>query len=170
MAARSSSSCSGNLDEQTWWRVNTTGQGRPLAEGVNSDAPGEGPGFAAGGRSCIDPPNPSIDLTELPLVDRPDRERFLGRDSVSRLVAAVLAEQDDEWQYGERSYLSETSMRRLLNTLTGVPDPQTHVLPLAARPKNTVQRGLTCLDAPFSQNCPSLMQDSTQEREEITDG
>lgn len=43
---------------------------------------------------------------------------FPNRDSVTRLIGAVLLEQHEEWQYGERRYLSETSMRRLLNTLT----------------------------------------------------
>lgn len=57
---------------------------------------------------------------------------FPNRDSVTRLVGAVLAEQHEEWQYGERRYLSETSMRRLSNTLTGASDPQPHVLPLNA--------------------------------------
>ena len=42
---------------------------------------------------------------------------FPDRDSVTRLVGAILLEQHEEWQYGERRYLSETSMRRLLDTL-----------------------------------------------------
>jgi transposase-like protein len=47
---------------------------------------------------------------------------FPDTNSVIRLVGAVLAEQNDEWGYGERRYLSETSMRRLWHTLLQ-PDP-----------------------------------------------
>ncbi len=50
---------------------------------------------------------------------------FPDRDSVTRLVGAILLEQHEEWQYGERRYLSETSMRRLLDTLHHQP-PDTH--------------------------------------------
>ena len=42
---------------------------------------------------------------------------FPDRDSVTRLVGAVLHEQHEEWQYGERRYLSEISMRKLVDTL-----------------------------------------------------
>lgn len=37
--------------------------------------------------------------------------------------AELVAEQHEEWQYGERRYLSETSMRRLLSTLA-TPSPE----------------------------------------------
>jgi hypothetical protein len=47
----------------------------------------------------------------------------------TRLVGAILLEQHEEWHYGERRYLSETSMRRLVDTLL---DRTTHPLPLTA--------------------------------------
>jgi len=42
---------------------------------------------------------------------------FPDRDSVTRLIGAVLQEQHEEWQYGERRYLSELSMRALVHIL-----------------------------------------------------
>jgi transposase-like protein len=42
---------------------------------------------------------------------------FPDRASVTRLIGAILLEQHDEWQHGERRYLSDTSMRRLVHTL-----------------------------------------------------
>ena len=42
---------------------------------------------------------------------------FPDRQSVTRLIGAVLLEQHEEWQYGERRYLSETSLRHLTHTL-----------------------------------------------------
>ena len=38
-------------------------------------------------------------------------------------VGAVLLEQHEEWQYGERRYLSDISMRRLTNHLRQDPEP-----------------------------------------------
>ena len=46
---------------------------------------------------------------------------FPDRNSVTRLIGAILLEQHEEWQYGERRYLSEISMRKLLVTLTDKP-------------------------------------------------
>lgn len=43
---------------------------------------------------------------------------FPDRGSVTRLIGAILLEQHEEWHYGERRYLSEVSMRRLIDTLT----------------------------------------------------
>ena len=42
---------------------------------------------------------------------------FPDRDSVTRLIGAVLQEQHEEWQYGERRYFSDISMRKLIHTL-----------------------------------------------------
>jgi hypothetical protein len=42
---------------------------------------------------------------------------FPDRDSVTRLIGAVLQEQHEEWSYGERRYFSDTSMRKLVHIL-----------------------------------------------------
>ena len=42
---------------------------------------------------------------------------FPDRDSVTRLIGSVLLEQHEEWQYGERRYLSQASLRRLTDML-----------------------------------------------------
>ena len=47
---------------------------------------------------------------------------FPDRGSVTRLIGAILLEQHEEWHYGERRYLSETSMKQLLNTLDHNPN------------------------------------------------
>ncbi|NAZ17802.1 IS256 family transposase [Glutamicibacter soli] len=59
---------------------------------------------------------------------------FPNRESVTRLVGAVLQEQHEEWFYGERRYLSEISMRKLLHTVRREAEPVTGsgVLPLSA--------------------------------------
>lgn len=59
---------------------------------------------------------------------------FPNRESVTRLIGAVLQEQHDEWQYGERRYLSEISMRKLITVLNGdsTVDPVGVVMPLTA--------------------------------------
>jgi transposase-like protein len=55
---------------------------------------------------------------------------FPDKASVTRLIGAVLAEQNEEWQYGERRYLSEISMRRLWHTLTDDTTQQPILTPL----------------------------------------
>ena len=59
---------------------------------------------------------------------------FPNRESVTRLIGAVLQEQHEEWQYGERRYLSEISMRKLVTVLHGQTevDPVGVVMPLTA--------------------------------------
>ena len=59
---------------------------------------------------------------------------FPDKASVTRLVGAILAEQNEEWQYGERRYLSEVSLRRLWHILHDdpTPHPTLTVLPIAA--------------------------------------
>ena len=53
---------------------------------------------------------------------------FPDRNSLTRLIGAILIEQHEEWHYGERRYLSETSMRRLIDTL----HPEKTPMPLTA--------------------------------------
>jgi len=59
---------------------------------------------------------------------------FPDKASITRLVGAILAEQNDEWTYAERRYLSEISMRRLWHTLHDdtTPRPILTPLPMAA--------------------------------------
>ena len=42
---------------------------------------------------------------------------FPDHDSVTRLIGSVLLEQHEEWQHGERRYLSQTSLQRLTDML-----------------------------------------------------
>ena len=42
---------------------------------------------------------------------------FPDSDSARRLIGSVLLEQHEEWQYGERRYLSQTSLRHLTDML-----------------------------------------------------
>ena len=58
---------------------------------------------------------------------------FPDQNSVTRLIGAILIDQHDEWQYGERRYLSDISMRKLIHTLhTGPTTTATAPLPIAA--------------------------------------
>ena len=40
-----------------------------------------------------------------------------GRSGAPHLIGSVLLEQHEEWQYGERRYLSQTSLQRLTDML-----------------------------------------------------
>ncbi len=57
---------------------------------------------------------------------------FPDRQSANRLIGAVLLEQHEEWQYGERSYFSDTSMRTLTHILTDQHDNTRPQLPHTA--------------------------------------
>ena len=57
---------------------------------------------------------------------------FPDRDSVTRLIGAVLQEQHEEWSYGERRYFSDISMRKLVHTLHETADPARPELYLTA--------------------------------------
>lgn len=61
------------------------------------------------------------------------------RDFVMRLVGAVLLEQREQWQYGERHYLSEISMRRLVTQ----PREDPHPTALTTARNDTTRRDLT---------------------------
>lgn len=56
---------------------------------------------------------------------------FPDRDSVTRLIGAILLEQHEEWQYGERRYLSEVSMRRLAHIIHATEPTDTITMPAA---------------------------------------
>jgi len=57
---------------------------------------------------------------------------FPNRDSVTRLIGAVLQDQHEEWQYGERRYISDISIRRIADMLhTNDPDHNSQ-LPMTA--------------------------------------
>ena len=43
---------------------------------------------------------------------------FPGRNSATRPAEAVLQDRHEEWQYGERRYISDISLRRLADILT----------------------------------------------------
>ena len=57
---------------------------------------------------------------------------FPDQASITRLVGSVLIDQHEEWQYGERRYFSDISMRHLVHILTGDTNPTTSPLPIAA--------------------------------------
>jgi transposase-like protein len=49
---------------------------------------------------------------------------FPNRDSLMRMVATLLQEQDDEWQVMDRRYFSIESMRRINEQLEGRETPK----------------------------------------------
>ena len=57
---------------------------------------------------------------------------FPDRESVTRLIGAVLQEQHEEWSYGERRYFSDISMRKLVHTLLEHTEPAHPELHLTA--------------------------------------
>ncbi|WP_076463514.1 IS256 family transposase [Actinomyces mediterranea] len=57
---------------------------------------------------------------------------FPDRQSVNRLIGAVLLEQHEKWQYGERRYFSNTSIRKLIHILTDQHESTRPQLPLTA--------------------------------------
>ena len=57
---------------------------------------------------------------------------FPDRDSVTRLIGAVLQEQHEEWSYGERRYFSDISMRKLVHVLHDHAEPAPPELYLTA--------------------------------------
>jgi len=67
---------------------------------------------------------------------------FPDRPSAAGLVGAVLIDQREERQHGQRHHLSETSMRRLIHTLTSHQPDNPATPPLAAS-KNTAPGDLT---------------------------
>ena len=51
---------------------------------------------------------------------------------MTRLIGAVLQDQHEEWQYGERRYFSDISMRKLVHTLLEHTEPAHPELHLTA--------------------------------------